>query len=77
MSALAKRAAIVLALALPLAAATGCVPASQQSIAEKQRIDQMAEDIQRLKRELHDVKTPAPGPVSGTQQGERLAERGW
>ncbi len=69
-----KCAAIVAALAL--SGLMGCVPATRQSIAQTQRIDQMAEDIQRLKREVHEARAPAPSSASDARLGERLAELG-
>ena len=65
-----------LLLALALTGLVGCVPASKLGVAEKQRVDQMAEDIQRLKRELHEAKAPAPAPDYDARFGERLAELG-
>jgi tol-pal system protein YbgF len=59
-----------------LTALVGCVPATRESVAQAKRIDQMAEDIQRLKRELHDTKTPAPAAQLDPKIGERMAELG-
>jgi tol-pal system protein YbgF len=65
-----------LILVMLLSTVVGCVPATRESVAQTKRIDQMAEDIQRLKRELHDAKTPAPSAQLDPKTGERLAELG-